>query len=207
LSDPEPAPEPVAAPQPAFTELPPTAAWRCAGEREGFEVAWFDADPGGHRLRGHVTGLEAGETWSVAYEIHLDEAWCTRWARITQFSVDGGAVTELEGDGRGSWRVDGAPAPELDGCLDVDLEASGMTNTLPLHRLLLPLGAEADAQAAYVRLGPTVERLEQTYRRVESNGAPYRFEYAAPAFDFAAPLLIDPAGLVLDYPGIAARVL
>jgi hypothetical protein len=34
----------------------------------------------------------------------------------------------LRADGDGSWVVDGRPAPQLDGCLDVDLESSSMTN-------------------------------------------------------------------------------
>jgi uncharacterized protein len=44
--------------------------------------------------------------------------------------------TVLEADGHGQWKVDGEAAPQLDGCLDVDLEASAFTNALPVHRLL-----------------------------------------------------------------------
>lgn len=190
---------------PALDELPAGATWRHVVAREGFEVAWFSSDGGGHHLRGHATGTEAGASWSVAYEIRTDDAWCTRWAMITQFSVEGEAATELVGDGAGSWRVDGAPAPDLDGCLDVDLEASAMTNTLPVHRLRLAPGAQADVPAAYVRLGPSVERLDQTYRSLGGDGPPHRFRYTAPAFEVSCTLLYDRTGLVVDYPGLAER--
>ena len=190
-----------------FADLPPTAAWRHRDARSGFEVAWFDADPdgAGRQLRGHSTGLEDGQTWSVAYDIRLDSAWRTRWAQIRRYGAEGEWVTELESNGLGRWRVDGAPAPEVDGCLDVDLEASAMTNTLPVHRLELAPGDRSDAPAAYVRLDLTVQRLDQTYRRLDDDGPPYRFDYAAPVFDFACELRYDAAGLVLDYPGIARR--
>jgi hypothetical protein len=34
----------------------------------------------------------------------------------------------LKGDGNATWRVDGSAAPQLAGCLGVDLEASACTN-------------------------------------------------------------------------------
>jgi uncharacterized protein len=55
----------------------------------------------------------------------------------------------LEADGAGSWRVGGAPAPHLDGCLDVDLESSSLTNTFSVHRLGLEVGEAADAPAVW----------------------------------------------------------
>ena len=63
----------------------------------------------------------------------------------------------LEGDGEGHWRVNGVTVAALDGCTDVDLEASAVTNAFPVAR-----GA-TDAPAAWVRFDLSVERLEQTY--------------------------------------------
>ena len=90
--------------------------------------------------------------------------------------------------------------------LDVDLEASAMTNALPVRRIGLPVAARAAAPAAYVRaVSLAVERLEQTYVRAADEASWQRYDYAAPAFDFTARLVYDQAGLVLDYPGIAVR--
>jgi uncharacterized protein len=108
--------------------------------------------------------------------------------------------------GAGQWLVDGVPASHLDGCLDVDLESSALTNALPVRRLGLAPGACAAAPAAYVRaIGLPVERLEQTYLRAPDDAARQRYDYAAPAFGFACRLTYDESGLVLDYPGIAVR--
>ena len=113
----------------------------------------------------------------------------------------------LEADGRGAWRVDGRAAPQLDGCLDVDLESSSLTNAFPMNRLGLEPADAADAPAAYVRaLDLAVERLEQRYVRVDDGTGPQRYDYTAPVFDFRCELVYDAAGLVLDYPGIARRL-
>jgi uncharacterized protein len=108
----------------------------------------------------------------------------------------------LSSDGAGHWTVDGAPAPHLEGLVDVDLEASACTNTLPIHRLDLPDDEVVPAPAAYVRaLDLSVVRLEQTYRRHGDRS----FDYTSGGGAFRAVLEYDAAGLVVDYPGIAAR--
>jgi uncharacterized protein len=162
---------------------------------------------GGWRLEGCTTGLEAGRAWTVRYAILIDARGRTREARVECRHEGGSAAVTLEGDGRGGWLVDGAVAPVLDGCLDVDLEASACTNAFPVRRLALGTGERAAAPAAWVRspdLG--VERLEQTYERLADQDGRMRVRYTAPDLGFAATLAVDAEGLVLDYPGIAARV-
>jgi hypothetical protein len=189
-----------------FAPLPATAAWRHQGPRDGFEVAYFVAVGRGYRAEGWTTAVEDGVTWAVEYLIDLDEAGATRGARIRGRSAAGSSSVLLEADGAGRWLVDGAPAPHLDGCLDVDLESSAMTNALPARRMSLAPGAGASAPAAYVRAaGLAVERLEQTYRRAPDEAGGQRYDYAAPVFGFACRIAYDESGLVLSYPGIAVR--
>jgi uncharacterized protein len=191
----------------AFRPLPRTAAWHHYGARLGFEVAYFEPYPGGHRVWGCTAAVEAGATWVVEYKISVDDRWGTRRAEVMGRSAEGTRSTVLEGDGSGGWRVDGVLAPDLAGCLDVDLESSAVTNMLPVHRLNLSLGRSRSAPAAYVRAADLrVERLDQTYRRAPDLGDRQQYEYAAPAFGFTACLSYDETGLVLDYPGIAHRV-
>ena len=189
-----------------FAPVPATAAWQHRGARAGFEVAYFDSLGEGCRVAGWTTAIEDGSTWVVEYVIDLDGTGTTRSAGIRGRSAAGFTSTLLEKVGAGRWVVDGVPASHLDGCLDVDLESSAMTNALPVRRMGLAPGARAAAPAAYVRaVGLGVERLEQTYLRVKDAAARQRYDYAAPAFDFACRLTYDRSGLVLDYPGIAVR--
>ena len=184
-------------------ELPAMAAWRHQDARIGFEVLFPRRERDGYRFEGYSTALEEGAAWGIRYALTLDADWATRSAHVVGQSAAGTHEVRLEGDGAGAWHVDGEAAPGLSGCLDVDLEASAATNALPVQRLGLRVGERADAPAVYVR-APTlgVERLEQTYERIEDA----RYDYVSPAFDFRAILSYDRFGLVLDYPGIAVRV-
>jgi hypothetical protein len=111
-----------------------------------------------------------------------------------------------ESDGGGRWLIDGEVAAHLDGCLDIDLEASAMTNALPVRRLGLASGDNAAAPAAYARIAKRkVERLDQFYARLDDQDDRLTFDYQAPAFVFRCRLIYDTAGLVLDYPGIGIR--
>jgi hypothetical protein len=175
-----------------LVDVPASAAWRHLDARVGFEVVFLHREPGGYRLEGHATAVEHGVAWGVSYVLT---------------SELGTREVLLETDGEGGWRVDGRPAPLLDGCPDVDLEASAFTNAFPVNRLGLEVGQRADAPAAYVRApGLEVERLEQSYARLPDDGPRTRYDYKSPSVDFRAELVYDEFGLVLDYPGIAVRV-
>jgi hypothetical protein len=181
-----------------FTTLPEFAAWRFVEAVDGFEVVY--AQP--NRLRGHTSAVEDGQAYAVRYEIALDDRWRTREARVASDTVAGPRETFLESDGEGRWTVDGEYAAHLDGLVDVDIEASACTNTLPIHRLSLPAGEVIAAPAAYVRaLDLSVTRLDQTYRRLDG----HRYDYTSEGGAFRAVLTYDAAGLIVDYPGIAVR--
>jgi uncharacterized protein len=185
-----------------------TAAWEHRDARAGFEVAFLEPGPdGGRRVEGATSAVEDGAAFVVRYAIALAPDGTTRGARVAGRSAAGRREVHLEADGAGRWRIDGAPAPALDGCLDVDLESSALTNAFPVRRLDLAVGEAADAPAAYVRaLDLAVERLEQRYLRLDdgAQGRP-RYRYRAPAFAFEAVLVYGADGLVADYPGIARR--
>lgn len=158
-------------------------------------------------MEGHSTAVEDGEPWAVRYLLRLGAKWTTERADVSGRSPTGSHALTLEHDGEGRWLLDGQPAAALDGCLDVDLEASAFTNALPVHRLALEVGERAEARAAWVRaLDLGVEPLQQSYARAEPEGALRRYDYSAPAFAYSAQLEYDEHGLLVDYPGLAVRV-
>jgi hypothetical protein len=191
-----------------FTALPASAAWRHGGSRAGFEACAFTRRDGGYLAVGSTSAIEGERAWWVQYEILLDTTFTTRRAVVRGGSTPQPAQPRvIEADGHGHWFVDGHAAPELEGCLDIDLESSAMTNTLALRRLRLGTGESAPAPAAYVRVeGLSVERLEQEYtRRPDGSRGPVT-DYRAPAFSFHCRIEYDWSGLVVHYPGIAQRV-
>jgi len=74
-----------------------------------------------------------------------------------------------------------APARHLNGCLDMDLEASAMTKRAARAADGPAVGAQQAAPAVYVRaVSLAVERLEQIYMRAAHEASGQRYDYAAP---------------------------
>ena len=188
--------------------LPASAAWRHVGEHDGFEVMFTRGDGGGRiQLDGHIAVVEEGEPCGLRYSLRLDHDWTTLSAHVVVSSAYGTRERRIERSDAGELIVDGAVASDLAGLTDVDIEGSAVTNALPVNRMNLDVGAEADAPAAYIRLPDLhVVRLDQSYRRIEDDGERSRYEYEAPEFDTRCVIVYDESGLVLDYPGIAVRV-
>ena len=196
--------ETIKGPAARFSALPRAGAWRFVAPQAGFEVTRFEMRKQGAVLSGTSVGMEAGEPWSLRYVIQLDARWHTRSATIEN---DSGQRLQVRTDGAGRWLVNGRRYPLLDGCLDLDLEASLVTNMAPVRRLALRVNEKSEAPAAYVRhWNLKVERLEQTYRRVADGNGCFRFDYDSPRFGYHARLEFARDGLVVDYPRIGRRV-
>ncbi|MET0820960.1 MAG: putative glycolipid-binding domain-containing protein [Aeromicrobium sp.] len=189
-----------------LTSPPAGASWNHTGLRTGFEVAFFDDLIAGHRLTGHTTALESSVPWSVGYDVTVDRSWRTIAVHASHLSATGEKELTLTRDSAGRWFANGELRTDLDGCIDVDLESSAVTNTLPLHRLDFVAGVGVDVPAAFVRADDLrVERLEQRYTLIESGLKQMLFHYESPTFEFSCNLRYDSSGLVVEYPGIAIR--
>ncbi|WP_354697962.1 hypothetical protein DSM112329_03621 [Paraconexibacter sp. AEG42_29] len=189
--------------------LPHQVAWRHGTSREGIEVAFLHRSSHGYLIDGRTVAVEDGHGWAVRYHIALDAQWQLRHAVVTTFADADPEerMTTLDYDGDGRWRVDGLPAPQLKGCLDLDLECSALTNAFPVRRLSPGVGDEFDAPAAYVRIAAEApRRADQTYRRIDDEDGRSRYDYHAPEFDFQAVIEYDGSGFVVAYPGIADRI-
>ena len=169
-----------------FTDPPRFVAFAHREARDGFEVAFFRATAHGYVVNGQTSAVEDGAPYAVAYTIELDPRWRTRRAVVRGESLLGARETRIEADGDGRWLVGEEHVAALDGCRDVDLESSAVTNAFPVRRLMLEVGQRAQAPAAWVRaLDLRVERLDQEYERIgDGRDGHARFAYAAPALDF-----------------------
>jgi hypothetical protein len=99
--------------------------------------------------------------------------------------------------------VNGVEAPAVEGCVDVDLEWSPSTNTLPIRRLALAVGASSGSiVAAWIRFPAlTLEPLPQAYARRSERS----YRYTSGGGSFAADLEVDAEGLVVEYQGVWRR--
>lgn len=139
---------------------------------------------------------------SARIRVLCDPDWVTHSAVVAGWvgarDVD---VTVTRSDS-GRWDLNGTVRPELDGCVDVDLNFSPSTNLLPIRRLDLFIGCPTTVRAAWLRF-PTfeLEPLEQVYTRVAERA--YRYESSGGKF--VADVTVDAQGLVLDYGTLWSR--
>ena len=147
----------------------------------------------GFQLSGLLLQAHQDASYVVRYSIEVDEAWRTRSVQV-EVENDGPHRNGLVTDGSGRWSRDGDRLPTLDDCLDVDLEWSPSTNTLPIRRQGLALGETKPVAAAWVRFPSLeVQRLDQSYERLDARRYRYR------SGRFTADLAVDEDGMVLQY--------
>jgi len=160
----------------------------------GSEVCVLEPLDSGWRLRGTVLTHEARQPIELRYAVTVDAAWATTDVEVL-VAVAGGEPRVLE-ELRAVWAGKQRP-PEYADCVDVDLSFTPATNTLPIRRLELDVGEEAEIHVAWL-VWPEleVERVLQRYTRLAEDR--YRFAQA----EFAAELVVDPRGLVLEYEGL-----
>ena len=167
----------------------------------GREEALVEQTVDGWRLTGQLDVAETGSAARLRYRIDCDSAWRTRSALI-EGDANGESVRfELLTDGAGNWTNNGVSVPQFAGALDVDLGFTPATNTLPIRRLTLDVGATEHVVSAWLRFPELrLERLEQTYTR-EADRA-FRYRAQVDGEPFVARLDTDRFGRVLRYEGL-----
>lgn len=149
---------------------------------------------------GVVIGATEDKPFGLGYRLIVDASWRVREAGLRTAS---GTRLNLASDGHGRWQVNGERMLKLDDCIDIDIEASPLTNTLPIRRLDFERGHGAIIRVVYINVPDlTVEVSSQRYTALDRRL--YRFESLDTGF--TADLPVDEDGLVLDYPGLFRRL-
>lgn len=178
-----------------------TAHWRA---EDGLGIEHADVAVGASEIRVEsvVTGDRFGP-YGARYRLHCTGDWTVRSVEI---DVVGGASLRLASDGEGNWRDGaGSPLPELQGCIDVDISATPLTNTLPIRRLRLAEGARREIRVVYIAVPSlTLAPALQAYTCLMSDR---RYRYEGLFRHFETELDVDGHGLVTDYPTLFRRVL
>jgi uncharacterized protein len=181
--------------------MPTHLGWT-ALEWTGTEHVIASSDATGFRADSQLI-LAEKDLARVGYQLECDAAWRLTGLTISVASARGGRALALSADGAGHWRADGRPLPALDGCIDVDIDCTPLTNTLPIRRLPWSPGTSRDLSIAYVSVPDlTVRPARQRYTLLERDEALYRYESGS----FRADLRVDGEGFVIDYPGLWRRV-
>jgi hypothetical protein len=173
-------------------------------------VLWQRLDEPGHdsarlwresshwRIAGTALFAREMRPCRLDYAIVCDAAWNTLSARVSGWVGDNLVAIELTVDAARRWRLNGADCPAVQGCMDVDLHFTPATNTLPIRRLELAIGAGAPVRAAWFSPDFSMKPLDQIYRRA----GPTTYRYESDGGRFTAELEVNEAGLVRSYEGL-----
>lgn len=175
-----------------------TILWRRI-DRPGHDAARLSATDQRWRLSGCAVFLHDGDPCRLDYEVICNRSWRTLSAAVLGWAGAMSVQVRVTAGEHGRWTLNGAACPEVDGCIDVDLNFSPSTNLLPVRRLALDVGAVARVRAAWLRFpGFTLEPLEQLYRR--TSDSTYRYESGGGSF--LRDLKVNEAGFVTEYPDL-----
>jgi hypothetical protein len=169
-------------------------AWRRSDEATTDEHCTLTQRDSGLSLVGTVLGAESGVPVRIEYRVLADAEGVTTAAHVRDLRGFEQRTIVLERDAKGGWSVDGKTVRGLKGATDVDLACSPSTNTLPIRRLRLGIGASKTIKTAWVRFPElTVVKTDQTYSRIDE------FTYRFSSGDFEAELTVDDESLVAAY--------
>ncbi|MCG8435188.1 MAG: putative glycolipid-binding domain-containing protein [Gammaproteobacteria bacterium] len=152
----------------------------------------------GWLLNGTILTTLNRDPCKINYRIECDIAWLTREVAVDIYSPSVSRRVFLTADGERRWHLNGEEMPELFGCTDIDLEFTPASNTLPIRRLNLEVGATARIKAAWLKFPKlAIEAADQEYHRVEER----LYKYSSRGGEFETPVEVNDFGLVARYPG------
>jgi hypothetical protein len=182
------------------------------------EAAEVELGEDGLRANGIQLGAEPAP-FRVDYRLEAPEHHVTSELELTATAAGWSRRLLLTHDGSGGWsaevsdagEVPGGPwdgeLPDLSKALDIDIENSPLTNTMPILREGFQAGGERDFVMAFVRMPALrVEASPQRYEHLRTTEDGSVVRYISRDGDFTADLELDAEGLLVHYPRLARRV-
>jgi uncharacterized protein len=168
-----------------------------------------------------ATGMQLGAEpapFRVDYRLEAPQ-FVTRQLELTAISEGWQRHLLLRHDGSGGWhaevddegQVPGGPwdgsLPNLSEALDIDIQNSPLTNTMPILRHGFQSEGSGDFLMAFVTTPSLrVEASPQRYEHVRTGDAGSVVRYISRDGDFTADLELDAEGLLEFYPRLARRI-
>lgn len=170
-----------------------SALWRRL-DMPGHEAVRIYEGEDGWLIDGASIFLYEGKPCRLEYMIECDSEWQTMSVTVDGFVGDEVVAFEIDVEGD-TWYLNGEEISAVEGCVDIDLNFSPVTNFLPIKRLGLSVGDSGDVRAAWLRFPSfSLEPLEQAYMRRSESVYNYRSMTG-----FEKDITVDEFGLVKDY--------
>ena len=168
-------------------------------DRPGHEIGILKPREGGWELSGTAVFSHEQRPCKLDYRVVCDSGWQTSSAQVKRFLAARDVDVSVSIDDKRRWRLNGVDYPAVAGCPDIDLGFSPSTNLLPIRRLSLAVGEQAEVRAAWLPFPSLMfELLPQLYHR--EGERTYRYESGGGRF--VRTLEINHSGFVVNYPGL-----
>jgi len=153
-------------------------------------------------IKSVIVGKYHERLYRVDYKIETNKNWETIHAQVQYQHNNHIGQLQLDGNGKGNWRMNGKPAGQFNGCIDIDIPLTPFTNTLPVNRLELGPDEARQIQVIYLDLlKQEIRPVKQKYRCL----SPTLYHYENIPNDFEANIEVDDMGFVVDYPSLFTR--
>lgn len=150
------------------------------------------------RLEGTAVFESEDRPCRLSYLVACDSSWITLKGSVSGWVGDRDVNIEITVDAQ-RWSLNGVEQSAVAGCIDLDLNFSPATNLLPIRRLDLEIGQQAEVKAAWLRFPSfELESLAQVYTRLDE----FTYRYSSGDGSFVRDLTVNEVGFVTDYPGL-----
>jgi len=179
------------------------ASWQSANNNIATENCRIHKTDDGFIIESVVNGILNDTPTYCAYKIRTNQNWETQEFTVYTWIGWEEKTVYMKKDASGNWENEGRDTTEFKDCIDIDISTTPFTNTLPIRRLQLEIGASKVISVVYINAAKqTVEPCRQIYTRLSPNT--YRYQDAHN--NFSAELTVDDEGLVIDYPKLWRRL-
>lgn len=156
----------------------------------------------GWEISSVIIGQYEGKVYKVEYVIRTDHLWHTLFFSIKSRHSNQQQNISLISDGKGHWSSGEEILDKYEGCIDIDIPLTPLTNTLPINRLKLKNEQEKEIRVIYLDLLENkITPVKQKYSRISDS----KYHYENVPNDFEADIEVDAEGLVVDYPELFVR--
>ncbi len=157
----------------------------------------------GTEINAVIIGLYHNIIFKVEYFIKTNKQWETIFFEIKSNLNSRVQLLSYKSDGKGNWITNGKHCEQFNGCIDIDISVTPLTNSLPVNRLHLLKNESKKINVFYIDIfKQQLSAVQQYYTRLSE----FKYKYENVPNDFEAVITVDELGLLTNYPKLFKRM-
>lgn len=150
-----------------------------------------------------ILGIHESTPYKVDYNIKAKPNWELVSCRIASQLGEAADIQTFHRSRSGSWTRNKQPVEGAEGCTDIDISVSPLTNSFPINRLDLQVDQDREIKVLYIDiLNQAIKPATQRYTKLSE----FEYHYQNVPNDFEAVITVDQLGLVKEYPGLFTQL-